>query len=433
MEEVEHLGSANRRVYRAVTAAAVGTIVEWYDFILYGAASAVIFNHLFFPQFDPVAGTMAAFAGYAVGFLVRPVGGIVFGRLGDRIGRKPVLLLTLAMMGAATVGIGLLPTYQSIGLWAPSLLVGLRVIQGMGAGAEYGGAVLVAAESTRDRRGLFAALPGAGVDVSLVMATGVLALFTLMPEDQFLAWGWRVPFLLSSIVLIVGLWIRRQLPETQEFTQAKTTTAEPARPVGELLRNNKSELLVAMGINLTPSLSYIFQIFALSYAVNQLGLPRPVILVGVMVSGVLGAAATVFFGWFSDRVGRRKVMFAGAIFVFLFAVPFFVLLRTAIPIVVCLAVVVGHLGERAVFAAQASFYSELFPVRSRYTGIALSREITGAFIAGPLPLVATALVPLAHGPWSIACIVMVMSGLTIVALFFAPRPMSPSVATAVRA
>jgi MFS family permease len=409
-----------QKVYVAVTAATIGTVIEWYDFILYGASSALIFNKLFFPQFDPVAGTMAAFAGYAVGFLIRPIGGIVFGRLGDRIGRKPVLLITLTLMGIATIGIGLLPTYNSVGLWAPALLILLRMLQGFGAGAEYGGAVLVAAESTGGRKGFFASFPAAGVDFSLVLATGVFALFALMPDKDFLAWGWRIPFLLSSVVLVLGVWIRRKLPETPEFARTQEHGKAPVAPLTQLWRFNKRKLLIAMGVNLTPSLSYVFQIFALSYTVNQLHLPKEISLVGVLISGLLGSAATLWFGALSDKIGRKKVMIGGALFVFIFAFPFFLLVGTGIPAIVCFAVVVGHLGERAVFAVQPSFYAELFPVNVRYSGISCARELTGAFIAGPIPLVATALVAATGGPWAVAGIVMVMSGLTLVSLFAVP-------------
>jgi len=223
-----------------IAASTIGTVVEWYDFLLYATAAALIFNKLFFPQFDPVAGTIASFAAYAVGFAVRPIGGIVFGALGDRIGRKPVLLATLILMGLATSLIGLLPTYAQAGIWAPILLVALRVMQGFGAGAEYAGAIVMAAEAAPGRRGFFASLPAAAVDVATVTSAGIFALFSLMPEDIFLAWGWRLPFLLSFAILILGAYIRRRVPESPEFVAIKERHREARMPVVTLLKKEPS-------------------------------------------------------------------------------------------------------------------------------------------------------------------------------------------------
>ena len=406
------------KLWVALAASSVGTVLEWYDFALYGAASALVFNKIFFPQFDPIAGTMAAFAAYAVGFVIRPFGGILFGSLGDRYGRKPVLLATLVLMGISTTLIGLLPTYDQVGIWAPAGLVLLRAIQGLGAGAEYGGAILVAAESAPNRRGFYASFPAAAVDVSLVIATALFALFKLMPPDDFLAWGWRIPFLLGSVVFLLSLYVRRRMTETDDFVRsarAPTTQKASGAPLRRVLRDHRRELLLAAGANVAPSLSYVFQIFSLSYAVTQLKLPASTILIGVLLSGVAGAIGSLTFGALSDRFGRPRLILIGGLFTALFAFPFFALLGTGIPAVIWFAVVVAHLGERIAFGAQPAFYAELFPVELRYTGIALAREVTGAVIAGPLPLLATALVASSGGaPWLVAGLACLMGLVTAV-------------------
>ncbi len=406
-----------------IAASTIGTVVEWYDFILYATAAALIFNKLFFPQFDPVAGTIASFAAYAVGFLVRPIGGVLFGWMGDRIGRKPVLLITLLMMGIATSLIGLLPTYDSIGIWAPILLVALRIVQGFGAGAEYAGAVVMAAEATRTHRGFFASLPAAAVDVATVLSAGVFALFALMPNDAFLAWGWRIPFLLSFGVLALGVFIRRRVPETPEFVKLKEERRESRMPVVELLRTQPRAVLAAMGANIAPNFSYIFQTFTLAYATQQLGFPRETILTGVIVSSAVGAFTCVLFGSLSDRLGRRTVMVAGAAFTALYVLVYFRILGAGTPFTAVIAMVVGHaIGARSMFGVQPAFYADMFPPRVRYSAIAFAREVTGALVLGPLPLLATAMLGWWNGAvWPVAALACGLSLLTLVAILWAPR------------
>jgi MHS family shikimate/dehydroshikimate transporter-like MFS transporter len=309
-----------------IFASTIGTVVEWYDFILYATAAALIFNHLFFPQFDPTTGIIASFATYTVGFLVRPLGGIVFGWMGDRIGRKPVLMITLLMMGISTTLIGCLPTYDTIGIWAPILLLLLRVVQGLGAGAEYAGAVVMAGEIAGGRRGFFASLPAAAVDVATILAAGIFALFTLLPEDDFMSWGWRIPFLLSGLVLFLGVYIRQKVPESPEFVQVKEERRDAKLPVLEVLRDHPRTMLAAMGANLAPNLSYVFQTFTLAYATSKLGFPREIILTGVMLSSAFGAVMCVVFGALSDRVGRVPIMAMGSAAAAIYSLVYFQLL-----------------------------------------------------------------------------------------------------------
>ena len=260
--------------WQVVGASTIGTIVEWYDFYLYGTAAALVLNQVFFPNLDPLAGILASYASFAAGFLVRPFGGVIFGHFGDKYGRKPILIATLLLMGFATAGIGLLPTYNSIGIAAPILLLLLRMLQGLGAGAEYSGAILFSAEYNSDRRGFFASWPPAASDFAVALSAGVFALFKLMPDDQFLAWGWRIPFLLSLLAVAVGYFVRRRILETPEFTAVKEEARQTRVPALELITKHPRRVLVAMGVNVGPSVGYVFTVFALGYMTKQLGVPQ---------------------------------------------------------------------------------------------------------------------------------------------------------------
>jgi MFS family permease len=298
----DRAGHRESEVRRAALASAVGTAVEWYDFFIYGTAAALVFNTLFFPEFSELAGTLAAFATYAVGFFARPIGGIIFGNFGDKIGRRTTLLVTLLLMGTATTLIGLLPTYGAIGIWAPILLVALRVLQGLGAGAEYGGAVTMTAEhAPREKRGFYASLPTTGVVAGILLSSGAFALFTLLPEQQFLAWGWRVPFLLSLVVVVIGLYIRLRVVEPPAFVQEVKEAGTEARwPVVEMVRSNRKPLLLAIGAQYGfHACFYLFQVFVLTYLATQ-GLPQGAGLTGVLIAAAVGLFAIPLLGAASD-------------------------------------------------------------------------------------------------------------------------------------
>jgi metabolite-proton symporter len=404
-------------------ASLIGTAVEWYDFFLYGTAAALVFNKLFFPQLDPVVGTIAAFATFSVGFIARPIGGIIFGHYGDRIGRKKMLYITLLIMGLATALIGLLPTYNSIGLWAPVLLVVLRLAQGFGLGGEWGGAVLMAVEhAPPNRRGFFGSFPQIGAYIGLLLSTLVFRSFSRMPEAAFLSWGWRVPFLLSFILVGVGLYIRMKVAESPVFQklkeQASLAKAVPQMPILEVIKHPKN-ILLAMGARFAENgLFYIFTAFALTYVSTVLKVDRVVALNGLLVAAALNIFIAPAWGALSDKLGRRPVYIYGAIACGLLAFPFFWMLQTREPIVICLAILLPLcLGHAAMYGPQAAFFSELFPAHVRYSGASLGYQLASVFAGGLSPLVATALLAWGGGsPVGVSIYMVALVLITVVSV-----------------
>ena len=401
-------------------ASMIGTTIEWYDFFLYGTAAALIFNRLFFPTFDPLVGTLASFATYTVGFVARPIGGIVIGHYGDRIGRKSMLVLTLLIMGVATFGIGLLPTYAQVGPWAAVSLVVLRLAQGFAVGGEWGGAVLMAVEhAPAGRRGFYGSWPQLGVPAGLLLSTAVFAQFARLPEDQFLSWGWRVPFLLSLLLVGVGLIIRLQIQETPAFTRLKTAQTEARRPIIELLRSQRKEVLLAMGARLAENGAfYIYTVFVLVYGTQKVGLDRQTVLNGVLIAAACALVAIPVCGALSDRLGRRPVYLFGASVTALFAYPLFWLLDTGSTILVWLALVVALVfAHSPMYGPQAAFLAELFGTRVRYSGASLGSQFSSVIAGGLSPFIATALLP--YGRGALASYIIAMALVTIVAVLMA--------------
>ncbi len=396
---------------RLVITALIGSALEWYDFSLYGVTAALIFAPLFFPTFSPVAGSLAAFATFAVGFLSRPLGGLVFSHYGDRIGRKPVLAATLILMGVSTCLIGLLPTFDQIGIWAPVALVLLRLVQGLGAGAEYGGAALVLAEQNPGRRGFYGAFAASGVFAGIALSLGVFSLLTsTMSQQTLLGWGWRVPYLLSVIVAGVGLYLRLAMPETPEFVrEVQRAHAQAKIPLWEALRHHPRKLLLGMGINLPlVGYSYVVQIYALSYITTNLGLNRNVGLIGVFIAAAIAIVTIPAYGALADRVGSRKVIAAGAAGSALFAFPFFWMLDTRETSTIWLAIVIGlSFGVASISGSIAAFYSELFDTRIRYTGLIFAREVSGAIVGGFTPLFAASLTLWSGSSWPVSVYMIV--------------------------
>jgi MFS transporter, MHS family, shikimate and dehydroshikimate transport protein len=393
----------------------IGTTIEWYDFFLYGTAAALIFGKLFFPEFSSTAGTLAAFSTYAVGFAARPLGGLVFGHYGDKIGRKAMLILSLLIMGIATALIGVLPTFQSIGILAPILLVVLRFCQGIGVGGEWGGAVLMAVEHAPEgRRGFYGSWPQMGVPAGLLTGNLVfLAAAAWLPDS----WGWRVPFLLSLVLVGVGLFIRLRIMETPAFLRVKESHTEAPMPILDVLRTHPKNVLLAMGMRVAENGTfYVLTVFVLTYIVEELKLEQTTGLVGVLIAAFIGLFTIPFFGHLSDRVGRRPLYLFGSGFSLLFAFPFFWLLNTGAEPLIWLAIILGvNIGHDAMYGPQAAFFSELFGTRVRYSGASLGYQLASVFAGGFAPLISLALLT-AYGYTAVALYMAIMALITVISV-----------------
>jgi len=377
---------------RVVMASLIGTTIEWYDFFLYGSAAALVFNRLFFPSYDPLTGTFLAFATYAVGFFARPVGGIVFGHYGDRIGRKRLLMLSLVLMGVATVLIGLLPTYARIGIWAPIALIALRLIQGFAVGGEWGGAVLMAAEhGDAARRGFWASWPQAGVAAGNLLAAGVLALMAgLQDEADFLAWGWRVPFLLSVVLVAVGFYIRNRVAESRTFEAALEEAVTPPRmPALDVLSERPGAVVLGAGLRVGENISYyVLTVFSLTFLVDVAAERRSLALNALLIGAAVQFFAIPLFARLSDRIGRRWVYAFGGFGLAAWSFALFPLLASGDHRSIILALVVGLVLHGAMYGPQAAMIAELFPTRIRYSGASIAYQLTAIFAGSLAPIVA---------------------------------------------
>ncbi|MFI9816598.1 MFS transporter [Saccharothrix variisporea] len=396
------MGSSGVR--RVALASSAGNAVELYDFLLYGTATALVFDKLFFPSFDPRIATLLAFATFGAGFLARPLGGVVIGHFGDRIGRRSMLVLTLTATGVCTALIGVLPTYNSIGIAAPILLVALRVVQGFFLGGEQGGATLMAVEhAPPGRSAWYGSWTFLGSPVGLLLANGAMALATAVSGDAFLDWGWRIPFLFSLVLVGVGLYVRLSVEESPEFRSVQRETVRV--PVVEVVRRSWRKVLLGAGVNLGFNMFiFVLATFVVSYGTRQLQIPRSVLLNASLVGAAAQAVALLGFAWLSDRVGRLPVMLGGAAFLGVFALPLFWLLETRSPTLVLVALVLGFAGSAALFGPMPAYYAELFGTRVRYSGVSLSYQL-GAVLGGGLsPLVATWLLGVTptHDSWPVS-------------------------------
>jgi metabolite-proton symporter len=408
---------------RVVAASVVGTSLEWYDFFLYGTAAALVFGDLFFPDAEPLVGTLLAFATYAVGFVARPVGGVIAGHFGDRAGRRNVLVVTLLVMGLATCAIGLLPTYETIGIAAPILLVALRFVQGLGLGGEWGGAVLMVSEHGDQRqRGLYASWPQVGVPAGNLMAAGVLALLAaVLTEDAFSAWGWRVPFLLSAVLVFVGLFIRLRIEESPLFQRVEETATRARAPLVEVFRRYPRQLAIAFGARIGTDVAfYVFALFIITYATDEVGLSDSTPLNAVLIASGLQLFLIPAFGALSDRVGRRLVYATGAVGAAVWAFAFFPLLDTGRWWAVVAAAVGGLLFHALMYGPQAAFIAEQFGTRVRYSGASMGYQLAGIFGGALAPIIATAL--LAWSGSSLAVSLYVLGALTITLIALAAAP-----------
>lgn len=410
--------TTQRKAYRiAGIASLAGTTIEWYDFFLYGTAAALIFNKIFFPALDPITGVLAAFATYAVGFLGRPLGGVVFGHFGDRIGRKSMLLMTLMLMGVPTIIIGLIPTYQQIGYWAAVLLVTMRFLQGMAVGGEWGGAVLMAVEHAPEgKKGFYGSLPQTGVGAGLVLASMAMALVATLPEEDMLAWGWRLPFLASIVLLGIGWLIRLRVPESPDFERMKQENTAVKVPLFKVLREHPRETLTIIGARTAENAWFYMSVtFALAYAANQLQIPRADILAAITAGAALSLVTMPFCGYLSDRVGQKRLYFAGLLLLVAFVYPFFAMLGTREPQWVWWAMVLAvGVVFPILYAPESLLFARQFPAEIRYSGISVSVQLAGVLGGGFAPMIATQL--LAAGGGQPRYVIAYLIGMALVAL-----------------
>jgi MFS transporter, MHS family, shikimate and dehydroshikimate transport protein len=415
---------------KIVAASAFGTIIEWYDFFIYGTAAALVFGRLFFPSTNSTVSTLAALSVYAVGYAARPLGGIIFGHFGDRVGRKSMLVLSMMLMGLGTFLVGLLPTYEQIGILAPILLVLLRLLQAVGLGGEWGGAVLLVAESApAQQRGLFGSFVQLGNPIGRLVATGVFALAVRLPEGDFLSWGWRIPFLASALLIVVGLIIRFQIDETPEFKKLRESKKTAKMPALEAFSKYRREIVIAVGLKITEvAWVGVLTVFAVAYLTQQLGMQRSIVLDAVTLATLIELFVMPLAGWLSDAIGRRAIYMAGTVFGILLAFPIFWLFDTRDVTIVTWAIVAGIcLCQAIIFALHASFMPELFGTRVRYSGISLGFQI-GAAIGGVSPVVAAAIVACSGGAtWPVSLMLATLGVLTLTAVLStretAARPM----------
>jgi metabolite-proton symporter len=409
---------------RALISSAIGSAVEWYDYFLYGTMAGIIFGPLFFPSSDPAVSLALSFASFALAFLVRPIGGIVFSHIGDRVGRKKTLIATLSLMGGSTVLMGLLPTYESIGVWAPVLLTALRLVQGLALGGEWGGGLLLAVEyAPRDKRGLYGAVPQTGALFGL--ALGALAgsvTTSLFSEEGFRSIGWRIPFLLSIVLILVGLWIRTKVGETPSFAKVKAERHEARVPIVETLRHHWRAVLITIGAKLIETATFFtFATFTISYAAGTLGYSQGTVLNAVLISAVLAIPVMLFMGSLSDRIGRKKVYVGGVIAIFIYAIPYFWLLSLRNTFALTAAIIIGFsIIWSSYGSVLGTLFAESFTADVRYTGISLGYQVGAAIIGGPAPLIATALLAAYNKNYvPVGIFLMVVAVVSLIAIYFA--------------
>ena len=408
---------------KAVIASTIGTTIEWYDFFLYGTAAGLVFGKLYFPNSDPLAATLLAFGTYFIGFVGRPIGAAIFGHYGDRIGRKATLIATLLCMGIATFLIAFVPTYSSIGIWGAILLTVLRALQGIGVGGEWGGSVLLAMEwsRTHGQRGLVASWPQFGVPCGLFLANIAVLVFSTWSGDQFLVWGWRIPFALSIILVGVGLWIRLGILETPVFQKLLDSDKTEKAPILEVIKRQPREIILSALLRMSEQAPfYIFTAFIFAYAVNTLKMPRDFILFAVMAAAVVSFVTIPLSGHISDRIGRRKMYLIGVVLTGLFGFLYFGMVDTAIPSAVFIAIVLSLIPHDIQYGPQAALIAEAFTPRLRYSGSSLGYQLASIIAGGPAPLIATALFAHYQTGYAIAIYIAACAVISAVAAAFMP-------------
>ncbi len=419
LPEAEH--SANLR--RAVIASTVGTAIEWYDFFIYGTAAGLIFGKLYFPHEDPLSATLLSFGTYFIGFAARPIGAAIFGHYGDRIGRKATLIATLLCMGIGTFLIAFVPSYASIGIWGAILLTVLRVFQGLGVGGEWGGSVLMSMEWARrhNHRGLVASWPQFGVPCGLLLSTGAVALFSYLSGDQFAVWGWRIPFVLSIILVGVGLWIRLGILETPVFQKLLDQNKIESAPIVEVIKKQPKEIILSALLRMAEQAPfYIFTAFVFAYTVGTLKMSRDLILAAVMVAAVVSFFTIPFAGHLSDRIGRKNMYLIGAAVMGVFGFIYFAMVDTASPVLVFIAIVLSLIPHDLQYGPQAALIAESFTPRLRYSGSSLGYQLASLIAGGPSPIIATALFAAYKSGYAIAIYIALCAVVSLISAAMMP-------------
>jgi metabolite-proton symporter len=419
MSESEH----TMQLRRAVVASTIGTAIEWYDFFLYGTAAGLIFGKLYFPNEDPLTGTLAAFGTYFVGFVGRPIGAAIFGHYGDRIGRKATLIATLLLMGIATFLVAFVPTYDSIGIWGAVILTVLRMFQGIGVGGEWGGSVLLAMEWSRHHgeRGLIASWPQFGVPLGLFLSNLVVLAMSAVSGDEFATWGWRVPFALSIVLIGVGLWIRLGIMETPVFQQCLDKNKIEKAPIAEVIRKQPKEILLSAFLRVSEQAPfYIFTAFIFAYAVGTLKMSRDFILAAVLTASVVSFFTIPISGHLSDRIGRKRMYMIGAATIGVFGFVYFAMVDTAIPALVFIAIVLSLIPHDMQYGPQAALIAEAFTPRLRYSGSSLGYQLASVIAGGPAPLIATWLFATFMTGYAISIYIALCALVSLAAVAFMP-------------
>ena len=412
-----------RQLVRAVIASTIGTTIEWYDFFLYSAVTGLVFAKLYFPNSEPLVGTLQAFGIFAVGFLARPIGAFIFGHYGDRVGRKSTLITTLLLMGLSTFAVALVPTYDSIGIWGAVLLTVLRFIQGVGVGGEWGGSVLLAMEwaKTSAHRGFIASWPQFGVPAGLFLANLAVLGFSALSGDAFLEWGWRGPFLLNIVLMFIGLYIRLGIFEPPAFARLAEQGNISRAPVIEVLRRYPREVLLTAASRFAQHAAfYIFTAFIFTYGTQTLGVSRDFLLGAVMTASVVSFFTIPFFGWLSDRIGRKRMYAIGTAALGAFGFVYFALLDTGAPAWIFFAIVISMIPHDMVYGPQAAMIAECFPARLRYSGASLGYHLASVVAGGPAPLIAVALLARYGSGYAVAGYIFVSAIVSLAATLFLP-------------
>jgi MFS family permease len=419
LSEAEH--SAHLR--KAVIASTVGTTIEWYDFLIYSTMTGLVFGKVFFSGSDPLIDTLKAFGVYFIGFVARPIGAAIFGHYGDRIGRKATLIVTLLMTGIATAAVGLIPGYDSIGLWGAVILTFMRLIQGIGVGGEWGGSVLLAMEwaRTNKNRGFIASWPQFGAPAGLFLANGAVLVFSWISGDQFLVWGWRIPFLLSIVMVGVGLWIRLGILETPVFQRILDQQDVARAPVIEVFKRQPGTIVLTALLRLAEqSPGYIFNAFIFTYGTQVLGASRDLLLMGLITTTALGFCWVTVAGALSDRIGRRQMYIIGCVFVAVFIFVYFAMLDTKVPLLIFIAVALSFIPVMTMYGPEAALIAEAFTPRLRYSGASIGYQLASIIAGGPAPFISTYLFATYHSTFPICIYVVICAVISIGATLMLP-------------